>query len=62
LQRVVQLLQRFPVHLCDPHVLSSGALRALSSLECDGLSFTNIGKTSFTARGAVEEVLVPLTC
>jgi hypothetical protein len=34
----------------------------LYSLEPDGLSLSKIVETSFRARGAVEEVLVPVTC
>jgi hypothetical protein len=33
----------------------------LSSLECDGLSFTKVVETSLSARGVVKEVLVPIT-
>src|SRR5262249_46378270 len=64
LQRVIQRLQRVNAsraHLRDLDVLASRALRTLSSLECDGLAFMKIVETSFTARGAVEEVLVPVT-
>src|SRR4029453_5070271 len=49
------------VHLCDLDVLAARALGALSSVEGDGLSFTKIVETSFSARGVVKEVLVPIT-
>jgi|SRR5262245_59379713 len=49
-------------HLRDLDVLASRALRTLSSLKCDGLAFAKIVETSFTARGAVEEVFVSVTC
>jgi hypothetical protein len=64
-QRVTELLHRFSasrLHLRDLDVLASGALGTLSSLERDGLSFTEIVETSFATRGGVEEVLVPIIC
>jgi hypothetical protein len=46
--------------LDDPDVLAARTLRALSSLERDGLSFTKVVEARSSARRVVKEVLIPV--
>src|SRR5687767_8962328 len=46
--------------LRDLHALGPGALRTLSSLECDGLPFAQVIEAYALAGGVVKEILHPV--